>query len=66
LEYIFKSVIIRNTYKTTVGKSEENRIVGRSRHKWEDNTKMGLKYGIRVWTGFTLFRTGSSSRLLLT
>jgi len=26
-----------------VGELEENRLLGRPRHKWEDNNKMGLQ-----------------------
>jgi hypothetical protein len=33
----------RNAYRILVGKPEEKRI-GRQRHKWVDNIKMGLRY----------------------
>jgi hypothetical protein len=32
----------RNTYKILVGNPEGNRPLGRPRHRWEDNIKMGL------------------------
>jgi hypothetical protein len=32
----------RNAYRVIVGKSEGKRPLGRHRHRWEDNIKMGL------------------------
>jgi hypothetical protein len=32
----------RNTYRIFVGKPEENRPLGRPRHRWVDNIKMDL------------------------
>jgi hypothetical protein len=40
---------IRNAYKTLVGKPEENRPLGRHKHRWKDNIKSNLKetgYGL--------------------
>jgi hypothetical protein len=34
---------MKSAYKSLVGKSEEKRPLGRSRHRWEDNIKMELK-----------------------
>jgi hypothetical protein len=33
----------RGAYRALVGKSEGRRPLGRSRHRWEDNIKMGLR-----------------------
>jgi hypothetical protein len=33
----------RNAYRILVGKSEENRPLGRTRGRWEDNIKMNLR-----------------------
>ena len=33
----------RNTYRVLVGRAEEKRLLGRPRHRWEDNIKMYLK-----------------------
>jgi hypothetical protein len=32
----------RNAYRLLLGKPEGNIILGRSRHRWEDNIKMNL------------------------
>jgi hypothetical protein len=34
---------MRNIYKILVGMPVENTLLGRSRHRWEDNIKMDLK-----------------------
>jgi hypothetical protein len=34
---------MRNVHETFVGKSEGKRSLGRPRHRWEDNIKMGLR-----------------------
>jgi hypothetical protein len=34
---------VRNTYKILVGKPEGKRKLGRSKHRWEDDIKMGLR-----------------------
>jgi hypothetical protein len=36
-------VKMRYSYNNLVGKSEENRLLGRSRHRWEDSITMGGK-----------------------
>jgi hypothetical protein len=32
----------KNAYRVLVGKQERKRPLGRHRHRWEDNIKMGL------------------------
>jgi hypothetical protein len=39
----------RNAYRILVGKPEENRPLGRPRHRWVDNIKMYLREG--GWDG---------------
>jgi hypothetical protein len=34
---------MRNAYKILVGKPERKRILGRPKHRWEDNIRMDLK-----------------------
>jgi hypothetical protein len=34
--------MMRNAYETSVGKCEGKRPPGRSRHRWEDNIRLGL------------------------
>jgi hypothetical protein len=34
---------MRNAYNILVGKPEWNRPLGRPRHRWEDNIKVGLR-----------------------
>jgi hypothetical protein len=34
---------VRNEYEILVGKPERKRLLGRSRHKWKDNTQIGFK-----------------------
>jgi len=55
-----------NTYKLLVGKSEVERPLRRPRRKWEHNIKVDLKECGKVWTGFILFRIGTSGGLLRT
>jgi hypothetical protein len=33
----------RNAYKILFGKPEERRLLGRSKHEWQDNIKMDLR-----------------------
>jgi hypothetical protein len=33
----------RNVYRILVGKPEGNRLLGRSKHRWENNIKMDLR-----------------------
>jgi hypothetical protein len=35
----------RGAYRVLVGKSERRKPLGRPRHRWEDNIKMGLAGG---------------------
>jgi hypothetical protein len=42
----------RVIYMVLVGKPEEKRLLGRPRHRWEDNTKMDLQKvgcGVTDW-----------------
>jgi hypothetical protein len=42
----------RITYRVLVGKTEVMRVVGRSKHRWEDNIQMdlrGTKWGDADW-----------------
>jgi hypothetical protein len=50
---------IRNAYRVLVGKPEDNRLLGRPRHKWDDNSRMDLKrnrFGNVDWIHLTLDR----------
>jgi hypothetical protein len=47
----------RGVYRVLVGKLEGKRPLGRPRHRWEDNIKMGR-------TGFDWLSTGSSGGLV--
>jgi hypothetical protein len=42
---------MRNAYKILIGKPEGRRPCGRPRRRWEDNIRMDLKYGGKMWTG---------------
>jgi hypothetical protein len=33
----------RGTYRVSMGRSQQNRTLGRARHRWEDNIKMDLQ-----------------------
>jgi hypothetical protein len=47
----------RGVYRVLVGKPEGKRPLGRTRHRWKDNTKMyvpGVGYG--VWTALSWLR----------
>jgi hypothetical protein len=39
-------VKLRNTYKTSVGKPERKRPLGRPRRRWEDNIRMDVR---EIW-----------------
>jgi len=42
----------RDVYRVLVGKTEGKRPLGRPRHRWEDNMKVGLQevaYGVIDW-----------------
>jgi hypothetical protein len=47
-----------------VGKSEGSRPLGIHWHRWEDNIKIDLKYGGRVWTGFIWLRIGTGGGMI--
>jgi hypothetical protein len=52
-------------YRVLVGKPEGKTPLGRPRHRWEDNIKMGLQeVGCGVWTGLGWLRieTGGEHR----
>jgi hypothetical protein len=39
-------------YRVLVGKSNGERLLGRKRRRWEENSKMNIqKYDERAWTG---------------
>jgi hypothetical protein len=43
-----------------VGKPELKRLLGRPRHRWEDNIKIDLEeFGWEVWTGLSWLRIGT-------
>ena len=47
----------RDSYVVLVGKPEGRRTLGRSRHQWEDNTKMDHEIGGRVdWNDLAQYR----------
>jgi hypothetical protein len=49
----------RNAYRVLVGKPEGKRQVGRPRHRWEDNIKMGLtEIGLSGMDWFNLAQDG--------
>jgi hypothetical protein len=55
----------RKVYKVLVGKLEGKRLLGRSRHRWEDGIRMDLrKIGCGVWIGFDWLRIGAGGGLL--
>jgi hypothetical protein len=55
----------RGVYRVLVWRPEGKRPLGRSRHRWEGNIKVGLReIQIDGQTGFGWLRIGSSGRLL--
>jgi hypothetical protein len=52
---------MRNLYKTLVRKPETKRPLGRTRHRWEDNTENKVE---RVWTEFIWLRVMTNCGLL--
>jgi len=44
--HVVHTVVSIGTYRVLMGRSEQNRPLGRARHRWEDNTKMDLQ-GVR-------------------
>jgi hypothetical protein len=50
----------RGAYKVLVGKPEGKRLMGRPRHRWEDNIKMDLqKWDGKAWTAVLWLPTGT-------
>jgi hypothetical protein len=47
-----------NAYRILVGKSEEKRPLGKSRHRWEDNIKINIKHEV-VCTGLIWLKIGT-------
>ena len=55
----------RNTYGVFMGKPEGKRLLGRPRHKWENNIKIDLQeVGWEAWTGLIWLRIETGGRLL--
>jgi hypothetical protein len=55
----------RNVYRLLVGKPEGKRPLGRPRHRWVHNIKMGLaETDVVVWTGLVWLRIGTGGELL--
>jgi type IV secretory pathway TrbF-like protein len=51
---------MRNEYKILVGKPEEKRPLGKSRHRWKDNIKSYLlEIRMWVWIGFIWLTIGT-------
>jgi hypothetical protein len=55
---------MRNAYNILIGKFKERRPCNRPRHRWEDNIKLGIEEGARVWTGFAWLRIETGAGLL--
>jgi hypothetical protein len=53
----------RNSYMIFVVKPEGIRSLGRPRRRWEDNTKIDLRYDGVVWTGLIGFRIRISGEI---
>jgi len=54
---------MRDSYRILVGRCEENILLGRPRHRWEDNIKLIFQNGDRqAWIGSIWFKI-SASRL---
>jgi len=52
---------VRGVYRVLMGEREGKRPLGRPRRRWEDNIKMDLQeVGLRVWTGSSWLRIGTS------
>jgi hypothetical protein len=64
-EYVARMGEWKGVYKVLVGKPEGKRPLGRPRHRWEDNIKMGLQeMAWGTWTGLIWQRTGTDGGLL--
>jgi hypothetical protein len=49
----------RGVYRVLVGKPEGKRLLGRPRHRWEDNIGMDLRdVGVRTGLGWLRIGTG--------
>ena len=47
-------------YRVLVRKPDGKRLIGRLRHKWEENIKMDFrKLGLGLWTGLIWLRIGT-------
>jgi hypothetical protein len=56
---------MRNSYKILVEKlKERDYLLGRQRHRWEDNIRMDLREDGKVWNGFIRFKIGASGGFL--
>jgi hypothetical protein len=55
---------IINVCKMLVRNPEENRLLDKPRHRWEDNIKMDLKLSEWIWTGFIWLNIRTGGRLL--
>jgi hypothetical protein len=65
--HIARMVMKRNAYMILVGKPEGKRPLGRSRHRWVDNIKMGLReigWGGMDWIDLAQDRDQWTSGLL--
>jgi len=51
----------RGAYRVLVGKPEEQRPLGRPRHKWE-NSNGSSRSGMGAWTGLSCLRIGTGGR----
>jgi hypothetical protein len=59
--YVIHLGEVRNAYRMLVGKCKGKKSVGRHRHRWEDNFKIGLKrIGYEGWTRLIWFRIGNN------
>jgi hypothetical protein len=47
----------RGVYRVLMGKLEGKSLLGRPRHRWEDNIKMDLQE-VGLWTGSSWLRIG--------
>jgi len=58
---------MKNTYEILVGRLERKRPLGRPRCRREYNIRMDLReMGGKFWSGWIVFRTGTSGGLLWT
>jgi hypothetical protein len=50
---------MRNSNRISVSKLEKKRPLGKTRYRWEDNTKVDTKTHLKMWNGFISVRIGS-------